>query len=576
MPLFTNDTLPVHDGNQVKTAKNDESPRNALERYSRSGLPDTDPSRQLVDERVAVTRPGFGAPIQGQAKSWTTSVRWGPVEPASRDGTEVEATVLGPDHKLGEEPHKDACPNAGRLNDKLGKAANSGYVKGHLLNHNLGGPGNDDRNLAAIPRSTNTGGMKDHVETRLKTLVNDHKAWVYFKAKVTHGDWKTYKYAKKLEFWWHELKPDVHGDPEKAPGTEGTCVMDIPKPSHYDETDYSQPTNDHTKGVTKDGKISADPDPATAKAELPWNAIVLTDWEAVKLRKQVLDIAAVEIQTLGAADAQKMADYLCQAPEADEQAALDWIKKEVERCASDNQAMPDPQLATKAKDYEAARHKRLEVMLGHVDGFLLVKLGGGAATVQAKLRQALLTDDPLQPYREAIEMLVQRLTRLQQENDRLGDELAYADYNVMSPGTMDQFHEAYFEEQHDEATYDDKAKRVLGLVMGPKSGQREEARDTMRDLKKTKRRSSAETWLEVFKTMDASSAPLAELRALHPAAPNVHAQLLVYLEGTNAFVDNSLLGMLFEGLAKREPETYLAYSQQLRGIPELASAFASK
>lgn len=75
MPLYTNDTLPVHDGNQVKAAKNDESPRNALERYTRGSLADTDPSRQLVDERVEVTRPGFGAPIQGQAKSWTTSVQ---------------------------------------------------------------------------------------------------------------------------------------------------------------------------------------------------------------------------------------------------------------------------------------------------------------------------------------------------------------------------------------------------------------------------------------------------------------------------------------------------------------------
>lgn len=303
---------------------------------------------------------------------------------------------------------------------------------------------------------------------------------------------------------------------------------------------------------------------------------MLNDWEAVKLRKQVLDIAATELRTLGAADAQKMADYLCQAPEADEQAALDWIKKEVERCAADNQTQPDPQLAAKAKDYEAARHKRLEVMLGHVDGFLAVKLGDGAATVQARLKQALLTGDPLQPYRAVIEMLVQRLTRLQQENDRLGDDLAYANYNVMSPATMDDFHETYFAEQHEEATYDDKAKRVLELVTGPKSGKREEARDTMRDLKKTKTKSSAQTWTEVFTTMDSASAPIAELRALDAAAPNVHAQLLVYLEGTNAFVDNSLLGMLFEGLAKREPATYLAYSQQLRGIPGLASAFASK
>jgi hypothetical protein len=53
------------------------------------------------------------------------------------------------------------------------------YRLGHLLNHHIGGPGNDWRNLTPISPSANTTHYYA-VENRLKTLVNTHQRWVYY------------------------------------------------------------------------------------------------------------------------------------------------------------------------------------------------------------------------------------------------------------------------------------------------------------------------------------------------------------------------------------------------------------
>lgn len=580
MPMYDRETLKTHAADSYKTATNNEAPVNVAQRftyrYGSDKRPKTDPGRQLVDEKTQVTRDGLGSPVQGVVgKEWKTTIRFAPVDPASGDATEVEATVLGPDHKLGEEPHKDACKNAGTLNRAIGKSAQTGYIKGHLLNNNLGGPGNDDRNLAAIPRATNTGGMLEHVERRLKTMVNERKGWVYFKATCSFADWKECRYANKLEFRWHELKPDGAGDPEPVPSSDGTCVLDVPSPKHYDDTDYTQPTSGRTKGVTKTGKTSDTLDDATAVADVPWHAIVLDDWATVKLRKKIIDVTAGDLGKLTARGATRLVDYLCSAPGDAEVSAFGAMKREVERCGGDVDAVPDPKLEAHAKTYEAERSARIAKLLSDVSGFLTEKVGGDAGPLSTRLEEALRDGDPLHVYNEAIAMLLKRLEVAQRRLQDKEDELVYTQLSVMSPPTMDDLDEQLFPDEHKLGdVFAVKEKRVFERMTGSdeKDSSRKQARLLLPNPK-VPRKSTAERWLEAFERVYAAP-PLAELRRLDPSpgARPVHERLITYFEQSNVFVDKAFLELLMNGLAKKSDD-FLAYNRQLKTIPALAEAF---
>ncbi|HLP54709.1 MAG TPA: DNA/RNA non-specific endonuclease [Fluviicola sp.] len=99
-------------------------------------------------------------------------------------GVEMEATLLGPDHKQGTPPQSGAQK---KLMNKLPtdpKFDNQNkYVRGHLLNDNLGGEGKP-YNLFPITANAN----KEHervIESKVKNWVNDEKQWVYYHVKVT-------------------------------------------------------------------------------------------------------------------------------------------------------------------------------------------------------------------------------------------------------------------------------------------------------------------------------------------------------------------------------------------------------
>ena len=103
--------------------------------------------------------------------------------PGSSDtvGHKMEAKYLGPDHPKGSGP-KGQADLMGRLRSK-GRSRKK-FVRGHLLNDNVGGPG-DDKNLFPITAKANN----DHerlVENKIKTWVNQ-------------GYWMTYTVAVKYE-----------------------------------------------------------------------------------------------------------------------------------------------------------------------------------------------------------------------------------------------------------------------------------------------------------------------------------------------------------------------------------------
>ena len=88
-------------------------------------------------------------------------------------GTEMVAKPLGPDHPMG-------TPPSGKqeVMDLLG----SQYIRGHLLNENLGGPG-ENKNLFPITRSANAM-HNTRIETAVKDWVNTQRYWVSYEVRV--------------------------------------------------------------------------------------------------------------------------------------------------------------------------------------------------------------------------------------------------------------------------------------------------------------------------------------------------------------------------------------------------------
>ncbi|WP_350282069.1 hypothetical protein [Nitrosomonas sp.] len=100
---------------------------------------------------------------------------------SDRVGMVMEATVLGPDHPAGDAPLGQA-DLMGQLRTATGPS-NQKYVRGHLLNDHLGGPGSDE-NLFPITDSANQAHERQ-VESRVKEWVNGYRYWVYYKVAVS-------------------------------------------------------------------------------------------------------------------------------------------------------------------------------------------------------------------------------------------------------------------------------------------------------------------------------------------------------------------------------------------------------
>lgn len=91
-------------------------------------------------------------------------------------GTEMVADPLGPDHPLGTPPGGSQAV-MGLLGEQ--------YIRGHLLNQNLGGPGKN-HNLFPITRSANAV-HETGIESTVKDWVNTKRYWVKYKVAVS-GD----------------------------------------------------------------------------------------------------------------------------------------------------------------------------------------------------------------------------------------------------------------------------------------------------------------------------------------------------------------------------------------------------
>ena len=100
-------------------------------------------------------------------------------------GVEMEALPLGPDHPQGSGP-----AGQNKLMDLLPtdpskyRPADERYIRGHLLNDNLGGPGRPV-NLFPITALANAR-HHSQIESQVKTWVNDRKLWTTYKVEITN------------------------------------------------------------------------------------------------------------------------------------------------------------------------------------------------------------------------------------------------------------------------------------------------------------------------------------------------------------------------------------------------------
>ena len=123
-----------------------------------------------------------GAKLAQDVKFTTASSRGG-----FKWAVKMEAKALGPEHPQGYGPRglkKQMLPLP--TNRAVHPGDKKHFIKGHLLNDNLGGPGSDE-NMFPITEDAN----KKHsslAETTIKSWVNDDGYYVYYKVEVKNID----------------------------------------------------------------------------------------------------------------------------------------------------------------------------------------------------------------------------------------------------------------------------------------------------------------------------------------------------------------------------------------------------
>ncbi len=90
---------------------------------------------------------------------------------------------LGPDHVEGSKPSSQAELMKLLVTDPSERSPDK-FIRGHLLNENLGGPGTQ-QNLFPITGSANSKHLHS-TETRVKAWMKKPKRWVYYQVKVTN------------------------------------------------------------------------------------------------------------------------------------------------------------------------------------------------------------------------------------------------------------------------------------------------------------------------------------------------------------------------------------------------------
>ncbi|HEY8918147.1 MAG TPA: DNA/RNA non-specific endonuclease [Chitinophaga sp.] len=240
------------------------------------------------DIKKAKTAQGLGGETdEVQSQQVRTSIKW---ESTIHDqGQGVTAEVLGPDHPLGSTPNNAIKEN---VDDLKIAAGGKKYVAGHLLNHNLGGPGNNAKNLMAIPADVNSE-MSTQVEDDVIERVNKEHQVVYYKVDVEYGRDGKKNYASRIsiEFGSYKSGTDFsQADPDIDLEEKHTFVLPVRSPTAYGRKPGYKRTGDPGQYIYKDQSKEPYPwkkpdkanDPALLKFDR-MNNIVLKDDKQIKL-----------------------------------------------------------------------------------------------------------------------------------------------------------------------------------------------------------------------------------------------------------------------------------------------------
>ena len=137
---------------------------------------EVNPTAEEMSQKLV--QPGTGT------GSFPTRITYEPVNDLGF-GTQMIADPVGPDHPRGttvsqtlrlelREQDRGSREGMGSIAHRQGR-----YRLGHLLNHHIGGPGNDWRNLTPITPSANSNHLAQ-VERDVKALVMTHNRWVRY------------------------------------------------------------------------------------------------------------------------------------------------------------------------------------------------------------------------------------------------------------------------------------------------------------------------------------------------------------------------------------------------------------
>lgn len=233
---------------------------------------------------------------EAKTRKVKTKVKWKEVNTNIKEGEKMEALILGPDHRLGTGP-TDATRDK---SNSFAKYSSEKYIAGHLLNDHLGGPGNDSRNIAAIPGDINSN-QSVQVEEKVKDLVNNQHKIVYYSVEVQYDKDKKLNdhYASRITSVFGVYKEDT--DFSKLtfgnfPAADLTAkydhVLSIDSPTEYKKYIVDNPTKEPVMSGVKANTVNA-------KILLNFHHdVILGDAKQLKLDFISYAIASLELRKL--------------------------------------------------------------------------------------------------------------------------------------------------------------------------------------------------------------------------------------------------------------------------------------
>ena len=143
---------------------------------------------QRLDHPLIQGDPSRATKIKYDTVNRTYSRATGPQHTRTQSGMGIKmiADPLTPLHGQGSGPKGSALADVFELLETQGETGSHGYIKGHLLNDNLGGPG-EDRNLFPITQTANSRHHSE-IESTAKELVNDRHFWVRYQVEMRETD----------------------------------------------------------------------------------------------------------------------------------------------------------------------------------------------------------------------------------------------------------------------------------------------------------------------------------------------------------------------------------------------------